>query len=222
MLKDCWRISHNIGMLQFSCAPSHTAKRVQLNPTTGTQMSTSECRNSSRYMLSFSMLIYLALDAGIFELNVESRSSFLKPTNGLIIHEDIKFFLDCLYAFAMYHILHQWVPQFSFVISEEKGFPHWVSYLAIIFIDGLSIFVMLEIITISTLFTFFMPSMFFKFLVQPKGLFNFSLNRNHFLLLIRLLTLSTFSIFFFINYIRFLSMKCQKCTRYLRWIQTQT
>lgn len=42
--------------------------------------------------------------------------------------------------------------------------------------------------TVYTLFTFFMPSILLQSSMQTKGLFNFSLNRSHFLLLISLFT----------------------------------
>lgn len=81
------------------------------------------------------------------------------------------------------------------MLSEKKGFLHSVLYLAIIFIGGLCVPVMLEIMTIFILFTFVMPSILFESSVQSRDLFNFSLNRNLFLLLIKYLTRSLF--FFF-------------------------
>lgn len=71
---------------------------------------------------------YRPLDKRICQLSVASRSAFLKPSSGLILHEGISSFLDFLRGFAICHILQQWG------CEKKQGFFHLVLYLATIFI----------------------------------------------------------------------------------------
>lgn len=201
-------------MLWFSCASSHHSQVCSVKSCN---------RNSNEYfrVYEFQQVLIALLPCLSTQLWMrEFLSSMLHPDD---IFKNLPVDLSSMRTYNPFQTSFMLLPFIIFCISEllslvlyflKERTSFTQSYIWQLFSLGISVFVMLEIMTISTLFTFFMPSILFKSLVQCKGLFNFSLNRNNFLLLIKLFTLSTY--FFFINYIRFLSMKCQKCMRYLR------
>lgn len=136
-LVQCWKTAdlYHTTLQCFSSATLYPTT-AKLNPMTGAQMSTSECRNYSRYLLPFSLVYLPSSGWGNFWVQCCIQIIIFK-THQWTYHPWGHIILFRLpLRFCIYHVLHQWVPQFSFVVFEENSFLHSALYLAIIFIGG--------------------------------------------------------------------------------------